>query len=259
MSRVITVRGVEIGAGLPKIAAPLMGFTHAEIINRAKDLAELGLGRQGSPIDVVEWRADHFANVCDRQCVVDVLTDLRSALPHTPLLFTFRSKQEGGEKEISPAYYSALNKAAAESGLADLIDVEIFSAAALARQNIENIHAANALVVASYHDFLATPPAAEIKARLQKMQDMGADILKIAVMPTCAADVLTLLSATEEMARSAKQPICAISMSKLGAISRLAAGIFGSALTFGAVGPPSAPGQIPVEQLAQTLAIIHNS
>jgi len=35
--------------------------------------------------------------------------------------------------------------------------------------------------------------------------------------------------------------------------------VFGSAATFGSVGKGSAPGQIPVEQLAQALEILHGA
>lgn len=89
---------------------------------------------------------------------------------------------------------------------------------------------------------------------------MGADIPKIAVMPQSAGDVLTLLSATEEMARCyADRPIITMSMSSQGVISRLCGEVFGSSMTFGAVGQVSAPGQIPVDQLCQALEILHNS
>ena len=54
------------------------------------------------------------------------------------------------------------------------------------------------------------------------MQDMGADIPKIAVMPQSKRDVLTLLAATEEMVSDyADRPIITMSMSGLGSISRL--------------------------------------
>lgn len=92
------------------------------------------------------------------------------------------------------------------------------------------------------------------------MQDMGADIPKIAVMPRSAGDVLTLLSATEEMARCyADRPIITMSMSSQGVVSRLCGEVFGSSMTFGAVGQVSAPGQIPVDQLRQVLEILHGS
>ena len=55
----------------------------------------------------------------------------------------------------------------------------------------------------------------------RKMQELDADILKIAVMPQNSRDVLTLLSATEEMTRLyAERPLITMSMGGTGLISR---------------------------------------
>ena len=90
------------------------------------------------------------------------------------------------------------------------------------------------------------------------MQELGADIPKIAVMPRNRRDVLTLLEATEEMASIyADRPIITMSMSGIGSISRLCGEVFGSALTFGSAGQTSAPGQMEVEDLAEGLELIH--
>lgn len=67
-----------------------------------------------------------------------------------------------------------------------------------------------------------------------------------------------LWSATEEMyTNHAKKPIVTMSMSGLGAVSRIAGEPFGSAITFGSAGKASAPGQIPVEDLRKVLEILH--
>ena len=142
----------------------------------------------------------------------------------------------------------------------DAVDVEIFSGDSVVRENIDGIHQAGRIVVGSNHDFQRTPSQADLIFRLRKMQDMGADIPKIAVMPRSAGDVLTLLSATEEMTRCyADRPIITMSMSSQGVVSRLCGEVFGSSMTFGAVGQVSAPGQIPVDQLRQVLEILHGS
>mgnify|MGYP000529625487 CR=1 FL=1 len=84
------------------------------------------------------------------------------------------------------------------------------------------------------------------------MQELGADIPKIAVMPTCKQDVITLLSATLEMSEKyADRPIITMSMAGTGVISRLTGETFGSALTFGAASKASAPGQIGVNELSR--------
>ena len=92
------------------------------------------------------------------------------------------------------------------------------------------------------------------------MQELGADIPKIAVMPQNKKDVLTLLAATEEMANEyADRPIITMSMAGTGVISRLAGEVFGSALTFGAAAKASAPGQMGVEDLKQVLTLLHGA
>ena len=212
------------------------------------------------PIHTVEWRVDFYDDVFDTEKTLATLKKLRCALGTLPLLFTFRTKKEGGEKEITMEQYTALNLAVAASGDADLIDVEIFSGDGVVKANIDGIHKAGALVVGSNHDFFATPEKDDIVSRLRKMQEMGADIPKIAVMPKSTADVLTLLAATAEMHETyADRPIITMSMSAKGVISRLSCEAFGSAMTFGAVGQVSAPGQIPVEQLRQVLDILHSA
>ena len=212
------------------------------------------------PIHTVEWRVDFYDDVFDTEKTLATLKKLRCALGTLPLLFTFRTKKEGGEKEITMEQYTALNLAVAASGDADLIDVEIFSGDGVVKANIDGIHKAGALVVGSNHDFFATPEKDDIVSRLRKMQEMGADIPKIAVMPKSTADVLTLLAATAEMHETyADRPIITMSMSAKGVISRLSCEAFGSAMTFGAVGQVSAPGQIPVEQLRQVLDILHGA
>jgi len=253
MRKTLKVRELEIGTNSPKIIVPIVGKHHKEILEKAESL-------QGMQIDVVEWRADFYEEIDSIERTLALLTALRSALGDIPLLFTFRTEKEGGQRGISMADYTALNIAVAESGQVDLIDVEIFSGDDVVMENIRAIHGAGVLVVGSNHDFHATPPKDELVRRLRKMQDMGADMPKIAVMPTCAADVLTLLAATNEMhERYADRPIITMSMSPQGVISRLAGEVFGSAMTFGAVGQTSAPGQISVDELAQTLDILHKA
>ena len=91
------------------------------------------------------------------------------------------------------------------------------------------------------------------------MQECGADIVKIAVMPQSKKDVLTLLLATEEMVREhAKCPVFTMSMSEVGVVSRICGEAFGSALTFGAVKKASAPGQLGAEELRMVLKILHD-
>ena len=248
MSSYVEVRGVKIGEGVPKICVPIVGKTKEEILAAAKSFADVKM-------DVVEWRVDWFDGVFDFAQVEDVLKDLRPALGNTPILFTFRTSKEGGEKAIVE-----LNKKAAATGLVDLVDVEAFTGDSYVKEIIEAAHEAGVAVVASNHDFDKTPDKDDIVGRLRKMQELDADIPKIAVMPQNKKDVLTLLAATEEMVSEyADRPIITMSMAGTGLISRLCGEVFGSALTFGAVGKASAPGQMNAADLNTVLNLIHES
>ena len=239
--KTVQVRNITLGEGRPKICVPIVGQTKDDILLEAETFARI-------PVDVVEWRVDWFEDVFDTDKVLDVAKDLQTVL------------KEGGEKAISNEAYKALNMAVAKSGYVDLIDVEAFTGEEIVKSMIQEAHSYGVKVIASNHDFDATPEKDEIVRRLRMMQDYGADIPKMAVMPRNKQDVLTLLSATLEMSEQfADRPIITMSMAGTGVVSRLAGETFCSALTFGAATKASAPGQINVNELAQVLDIIHKS
>ncbi len=253
MSHTVEVRGVRIGEGIPKIIVPIVAETREEILRDARNLRESGC-------DLVEWRADWFDNVFSFDRVREILEELRGILGDRPLLFTFRTKKEGGEKEIDPEAYAELNIRAAETGSVDLIDAELFTGDEIVSRMITEAHAACVKVITSSHDFQHTPEKQEILARLLKMKTLGADILKVAVMPESRRDVITLLDATESFSsENPDVPIITMSMSGCGLVSRLSGESFGSAATFGAVGKTSAPGQIDAETLGNILEVIHKN
>ena len=212
--RAVKVRNICIGEGRPKICVPIVGSTVEVIRSATKAAAE-------SYADLVEWRADWFDSVFDIEAVKVVLAELRNSLGNMPLLFTIRSKGEGGEKEITYEQYEELLVEVAGTQLADMIDVEVFMNDTTA-DLIAELHKAGTVVVGSNHDFFSTPEKEEIIRRLCEMQKRGADIPKIAVMPQEKTDVMTLLAATLEMASQyAAGPIVTMSMSELGVSSRM--------------------------------------
>lgn len=249
----VKVRNTVIGEGMPKICVPIVGVTKEAILDEARAITKL-------PADVVEWRIDWFENVFDFAALEDVMKGLREVLGDMPILMTFRTSKEGGEKAIEDEVYADINIRAAQTGYVDMVDVEVFTGDEIVKKIIDGAHAAGVKVVASNHDFFKTPDKDDIVGRLRKMQDLGADIPKIAVMPQNKKDVLTLLAATEEMATEyADRPIITMSMAGTGVISRLAGEVFGSALTFGAAAKASAPGQMGVNDLKDVLTKLHNA
>ena len=189
----IIIRRCCIGEGRPKVIVPIVERTEAAILQKAAAFST-------SSADCVEWRADWFADTLDADALSRCLRGLRAALGEKLLLVTFRTQAEGGEAALTADQYAAFCAAVCASGCADLLDIEFFSAGERLPQWIAAAHAAGVKVVCSSHDFQKTPPRAELVERMVRMQQAGADLPKLAVMPQSRIDVLELLAATAEMA-----------------------------------------------------------
>nr|WP_317282430.1 type I 3-dehydroquinate dehydratase [uncultured Sellimonas sp.] len=244
----IKVRNVEIGEGVPKICVPILEKTEEKIEKFAQKAVE-------NCADLAEWRVDGFSEWKDQDKVKQILAKLRKILGEIPLLFTFRTKEEGGESEITPAQYVLLNQIAITSGKIDLVDVEFFMEEEVRTKLLETADRYGVKTVFSSHDFKKTPSGQELLERLHAMEEEGADIAKIAVMPKKKEDVIRLLNVTWE-ARKMKIPVITMSMGKLGSVSRVCGELFGSCITFGTAGKESAPGQIESAALKQILQIL---
>ncbi len=250
--KTVKVKNIVIGEGKPKICVPIVGTNLDDIISQAEIIKD-------KPVDIVEWRVDWFKDVGNVDKVLTVLEELVKGLKDIPILFTFRSLKEGGKSDLRYDDYCEILRTVAKSGLIDLIDVEVYS-----NENInlliKEIRSYDVRVVASSHDFNKTPSKDEIIKTLKYMQEVDADIIKIAVMPNSKRDVLELLSATLEMKENyTDRPMITISMGEMGVVTRIASEMFGSDVTFGAVGEMSAPGQIEVEELRTLLDVLHDN
>lgn len=93
--KTVTVKNLVIGEGAPKIIVSLMG----------KDIASVRAEAQAyrdADFDILEWRVDHFADVASADAVLEAVRAIRTELPQTPLLFTFRSAKEGVNRPFQP-------------------------------------------------------------------------------------------------------------------------------------------------------------
>lgn len=247
----LDVRGVQFGIGKPKICVPIVERNKESILSYAERVLD-------TRPDMIELRVDWFEAMYNVEAVISLLKDLREVVGNTIVLFTIRTRKEGGEADISPSEYEMLCTRACESGYIDFLDVEAFMEEGLLERLCEIAHTHNVKVVASNHDFEKTPEEQEIVRRLVYMEEHGANVPKIAVMPTCERDVLTLLSATlQYKEQGGRKPVITMSMGKLGVISRIAGEVFGSVVTFATAGQVSAPGQIAVHEMKPILEVLH--
>lgn len=247
----VIVRGLMIGREADcKICVPIVGTTEEEIINQA------GIVREAGP-DLAELRIDYYEQAQDLERTKELLHSVREEIGALPLIFTLRTKEEGGELSITKEGYKALLMMAAQSGSVDLIDVELNLGEAFVEELVRSLKLHSVSVIISNHDFSGTKDKEELIDRMRTMQRLGADIAKIAMTPHSAADVLCMLEATNEMSeRFAKIPLVTMSMGRLGALSRISGNIFGSSITFASVGRTSAPGQMALDEIRHMMEVL---
>ncbi|MBE5996982.1 MAG: type I 3-dehydroquinate dehydratase [Lachnospiraceae bacterium] len=257
--KTLKVRNITFGEGIPKICVPLTCGNEKELP------PEIERALQEEP-DVLEFRADLFCNVFTRICedgvrcaaserIGELMRRVREQIGETVLLFTWRTAPEGGSSPEEDQCYPEILSAALTGGAVDLIDIELRHPE---RKRIrEEARRRGVPVILSEHDFHRTPGEEEILRSLKEMEINGADIAKIAVMPSSVQDVRRLAHAAKEAFSYAHIPIIAIAMGEYGKETRIRAEEIGSCLTFGSVGGESAPGQIPVRELHKLLLAFH--
>lgn len=255
----IKIKNKIIGFDTPKVCVPIVARTEGEIEEQLDKI--IGTSQScdaDSRIDIVEFRGDYFEGLDDKARLTDVLKHLGEKLADIILLFTIRSEAEGGEHlMIDVTGINDINEYVIKNRLADIVDLELFSGAEKIESLCDLAKENNVRIIMSNHDFKTTPNTDEIVNRLRMMQDLGADIAKIAVMPENRVQLMWLLNATVIMNEQyADIPIVTMSMGKLGAVSRVTGQVFGSAITFAALENASAPGQIPLREMNKALGIV---
>ena len=246
--KICQVRQLTIGEGKPKICVPVVETTTEKIIQQIQELQNC---------DLIELRIDFYENIHDLKQVHELLLQVRQQT-NLPLLLTYRSLKEGGHIQLSDQEYLSLVQTACQSGCIDIVDIELESGNMLVYQLVEIAHQNHVKVLMSYHDFEKTPTVLEMKERLEKMEIMGAEICKIAVMPFSYKDVIQLLNTTMEMSQRLTRPLVTMSMGKIGKITRIVGELVGSSITFASVGQSSAPGQLTLEDMQTLLEVIHH-
>lgn len=266
-------RSIPGPGGLPAVAVSLTGPSLAQAGTQARSAVDAGA-------DVLELRVDLLDAATAAAQVLECLRGLGEAIAAdgadadaaAPLLLTCRTAAEGGRARLDDASYGALLRSVLD-GLADwaperrpaAIDVEVQRGCL--PQVCAQAHELGIDVVASFHDFEATPADEVLEEVLARMAREGADLAKIAVWPTSADDVARLLGVCARATAGARErsglgvPVAAMSMEALGAVSRVAPA-FGSALTFAVVpdeqgqARASAPGQLPIQDVRRCLELL---
>lgn len=233
-----------------KTIVPITAKTKEQALAQAQVIANT------ADADLAEFRIDLLSFASDTKQVIALGHELKKILGNKPMIATIRTKNEGSQLEISDADYGKTYQAYLKNPFMDWLDVEMFRDQKVVSEIVQKAHQKKVLVVMSNHDFQKTPSQDEIEKRLLKQDQMGADVLKIAVMPKSKQDVFTLMNATLKVSQQTTKPLLTMSMGQLGTISRVATANMGGSYSFGMIGQASAPGQIDVAKLKQILQTV---
>ena len=109
--------------GKVRICVPIAYETEKEILEESVRIGK------SSVADIAEWRIDWYQDVFQPRKRNALAKKIRENLQGKPLLVTFRSRREGGERDITPAAYQVLLDEVIESNIGsntvDLLDVEL--------------------------------------------------------------------------------------------------------------------------------------
>lgn len=248
----LIIKGHKLDEGRPLICVPVIEQKRADILHEIDILCKKGAA-------MIEWRADWYEDVKQPEAVAGILKEMQPLVSDTILLVTFRSRAQGGERELTQEQRRAFYCMAAESDAADIVDVESFETADVA-ELVQTLQKKGTAVIASHHNFQKTPEDGELKQILEQLAESGADIVKLAVMPNEVTDVFRLLSVTHDFKEAHRElPVVTMSMGGYGVISRICGELYGSCITFGSHEKPSAPGQLQMDALAQILDTLHEA
>lgn len=247
----LEIKGTVIGEGAPKVIVPVVSPVASEVIAGVKKAVD-------AHVDLVEWRADHCDQVKDAAWLVETAQAVAEVAPETPILFTIRTKSQGGAVDM-PAYeYAALLHKVIESKAIDMVDIEINMGDVIVTDLIQCARENGVASVVSFHNFSETPSTEWMADQLIRMHNLGADVPKMAVMANNKQDTLRLLSATEEVvSQHGISPVLTMAMGADGVVSRLMGEVFGSSMTFSSMEAASAPGQLSLMETRTVLRAIH--
>ena len=198
--------------------------------------------------DIIELRLDYLSDFSG-------LEKLRAIRKEK--IVTCMPSWEGGKFEGRERERFEILKRSME--FAEFITIELRAKKKYREDLIERAKEIGVKVIIAYHDFNSTPERKEIMRILDGERDSRADIAKVAFMANDYKDVLDLMQVlVDKVDEGFGIPIIALSMGKLGRISRVLAPLLGSYLTFASVekGRESAEGQLTVNELRKILKIL---
>jgi 3-dehydroquinate dehydratase/shikimate dehydrogenase len=231
-------------------------------VRRASELAA-AIERAAEYADVIELRFDCFED--DTQLDAALLQVPALTNGHTrSFIYTFRPQEQGGQRTLDPAARTdfwtrrllpILEESTrriddGQSATRHFIDLELDLFDDLQRRDALSPLSHLATLIVSHHDFVGVP--ADLEAIYERMTQMRARVLKIAVQADEITDCLPVIRLLER-ARREGRALVAIAMGEAGLLTRVLAPALGSFLTYGSLDAEhaTAPGQVTARELRE--------
>lgn len=159
--------------------------------------------------DIIEWRADYLP----KEAILQVAPAIFEKFAGRELVFTLRTRAEGGEIDLSPEEYIHLIKEVAQLYQPDYIDFEYYSYKDVFEEMLDFPN-----LVLSYHNFQETPE--NMMEILSELTSLNPKLVKVAAMAHTEQDVLDLMNYTRGFKTlNPEQEYVTISMGKVGKVS----------------------------------------
>ncbi len=197
--------------------------------------------------DIIEWRADFLP----KEAILQVAPAIFEKFAGRELLFTLRTRAEGGEVDLDSAEYVQIIKDVAQLYQPEYIDFEYFSHKDVFEEMLDFPN-----LVLSYHNFQETPE--NMMEILSELTSLTPKVVKVSVMAHTEQDVLDLMNFTRGFKTlNPEQEYVTISMGKVGKVSRITSDVTGSSWSFASLDEASAPGQISLSSMKKIREILN--
>ena len=197
--------------------------------------------------DIIEWRADFLP----KEAILQVAPAIFEKFAGRELLFTLRTRAEGGEIDLDSAEYVQIIKDVAQLYQPEYLDFEYFGHKDVFEEMLDFPN-----LVLSYHNFQETPE--NMMEILSELTSLTPKVVKVSVMAHTEQDVLDLMNFTRGFKTlNPEQEYVTISMGKMGKVSRITSDVTGSSWSFASLDEASAPGQISLSSMKKIREILN--
>jgi len=214
--------------------------------------------------NLIELRYDYIDDV--QQITQDFVNELLANVqPKIPVIFTFRAHKEGGQMKVDEKMRFEILKTLILSQ-PNYLDIEMNTEKRILGELINLANQNDVNLIFSYHNFDKTPSyeivSDQIKNFLGRLrEEYGLDsqiiekiILKMIFTAQTFEDNLVPLKLCRVITKK-KMKIISFCMGNLGILSRILSVLNGSFLTYGSIVGETAPGQINIKSIRETLKI----